>query len=172
MVAEAIFVKNPLQVSAGLRAAVLRLFGARIGRGTLIRNIRVKYPWNLEVGDRCWIGEGVWFHNQDRLTIGADTVISQETFVTTGSHEVARTMHLKTRPVRIGDGVWLTSRCIVQMGVEIGGNAVVTPGSVVHRSLEGGAVYGGNPAVLLRGRWPENPNGTSPPPVVQEWDGS
>src|SRR3954469_22523719 len=80
MVFEAIFVSNPLQISSSLRVSVLRLFGAKIGRKTTIRNVHVKFPWNLEVGDHSWVGERVWFHNQDRLIIGRDTVISQETF--------------------------------------------------------------------------------------------
>ncbi len=156
MCVEAFLVDNPLQVSSVLRVGVLRLFGARVGRGTIIRNIHVKFPWNLTIGERCWIGERVWIHNQDQVVIGDDTVVSQETFITTGSHDYARTMDLLTEPVRIGDGVWLTTRCIVQMGVEVGNNAIVTPGSVVHRSLPGGGVYGGNPAVFLRDRWRES----------------
>jgi putative colanic acid biosynthesis acetyltransferase WcaF len=153
MVLESIFVNNSLQPSTRIRVAVLRLFGAKIGRDTLIRNIHVKFPWNLEIGDRCWLGEGVWLHNQDRLTIAADSVISQQSFITTGSHDLKQTMDLVTRPITIGSGVWITSRCIVLAGVEIGDNAVLTPGSVASRALAAGGVYGGNPAKFLRPRW-------------------
>jgi putative colanic acid biosynthesis acetyltransferase WcaF len=153
MVLERIFVNNSLQPSTRIRVSLLRLFGAKIGRQTLIRNIHVKFPWNLEIGDRCWLGEGVWLHNQDQLFIGADSVISQQTFITTGSHDLTHTMDLETRPVWIGRGVWVTSRCIVLPGVRIGDNAVLTPGSVANRSLAGAGVYGGNPATLLRPRW-------------------
>ncbi len=166
MILEAVFVNNSLQPSTRVRAAVLRLFGARIRRDTFIRNIHVKFPWNLEVGDRCWLGEGAWLHNQDKLTIGADSVISQQSFITTGSHDSKRTMELVTRPVVIGRGVWVTSRCIVLAGVEIGDNAILTPGSVAHRSLPGGGVYGGNPAKLLRARW-EDDNLNSESPLTQ-----
>jgi putative colanic acid biosynthesis acetyltransferase WcaF len=153
MILERIFINNSLQPSTRLRTSLLRLFGAKIGRDTLIRNIHVKFPWNLQIGDRCWLGEGVWLHNQDKLTIGADSVISQQTFITTGTHDLKETMDLVTRPVCIGQGVWVTSRCIVLAGVEIGDNAVLTPGSVANRSLAGGGVYGGNPARFLRPRW-------------------
>jgi putative colanic acid biosynthesis acetyltransferase WcaF len=153
MVLERIFVNNSLQPSTQVRVRLLRLFGAKIGRETLIRNIHVKFPWNLEIGDRCWLGEGVCLHNQDKLVIGADSVISQQSFITTGSHDLKRTMDLITRPVSIGKGVWVTSRCIVLAGVEIGDNAVLTSGSVANRSLAGGGIYGGNPAIFLRPRW-------------------
>ena len=157
MVAEAIFVRNPLQVSTRLRVAVLRAFGAKIGRGVLMRDVHVKFPWNLEIGDRCWIGEKVWIHNQGQVTIGHDAVVSQETFITTGSHDIAETMDLIVKPVEIRDGAWVTSRCIIQMGVVIGKNTVVTPGSVVVKSLPSAKIYGGNPAAFIRDRWPEPP---------------
>ena len=150
---EFLLVTNPLQPSSRLRAMILRLFGARVGKNVILRpRLRVKFPWNLEIGDSCWIGEGVWIHNQDKVRIGNNTVISQETFITTGSHDIHGNMDLKTAPVVIGDGVWITSRCIVLPGVEIGNCAVVTPGSIVYKSLPGNALYGGNPAVFLRPR--------------------
>ncbi len=66
------------------RPSVLR---AEIGRSVVFRpRTRVKFPWKLHVGNRSWIGEGVWFHNQDHIFVGHDVVISQETFLTTGSH--------------------------------------------------------------------------------------
>ena len=157
MILERVFVNNSLQPSTRVRTTLLRLFGAKIGRDTLIRNIHVKFPWNLQIGDRCWLGEGVWLHNQDKITIGADSVISQQSFITTGTHDFRETMDLVTRPVRIGQGVWVTSRCIVLAGVEIGDNAILTPGSVANRSLAGGGVYGGNPARFLRPRWNDEP---------------
>ena len=76
-----------VHANSGEPAPTLR---RKIGRETLIRNIHVKFPWNLEIGDRCWLGEGVWLHNQDKLTIGADSVISQQSFITTGSHDLDR----------------------------------------------------------------------------------
>jgi putative colanic acid biosynthesis acetyltransferase WcaF len=62
-------------------------------------------------------------------------------------------MDLRVAPIVIEDGVWITSKCIVQMGVTIGRSAVVTPLSVVHRSLEPEGVYGGNPCRFLRKRF-------------------
>jgi len=88
-----------------------------------------------------------------RLTIEDNVVISQESFVTTGSHDIYGTMDLVIEPVTIRRGAWITTRCIVLQGVEVGENAVVTPGSVVNRSLPPDGIYGGNPARFVRGRW-------------------
>jgi putative colanic acid biosynthesis acetyltransferase WcaF len=133
---------------------MLRLFGARIGANVIMRpRLRVKFPWNLEVGDNCWIGEGVWIHNQDLVTVEDNVVVSQEAFITTGSHDIYESMDLVVKPVIIRQGAWVTTRCIVLQGVEIGQNAVLTPGSVANKSLPSGSIYGGNPAKFVRKRW-------------------
>ena len=104
--AELVLVTNPWQPSSRLRARVLRAFGAQIGEGVVLRpRLRVKFPWKLKVGDRSWIGEDVWIHNQAELTVGSDAVVSQGTFITTGSHDFSGDMSLRTRPVTIEDGV-------------------------------------------------------------------
>jgi|SRR5215213_198328 len=151
---EFLLISNPLQVSSTLRAWALRLFGASVGPKVIMRpRLRVKFPWNLRIGDNCWIGEGVWIHNQGLVTIEDNAIVSQDTFITTGSHDIYRSMDLVIKPVVIRRGAWLTSRCIVLQGVEVGENTVVTPGSVVRGSLLPNSVYGGNPAAFVRERW-------------------
>jgi putative colanic acid biosynthesis acetyltransferase WcaF len=154
MIIEYLLISNPLQISSTLRVWVLRQFGARIGANVIMRpRVRVKFPWNLQIGDNCWIGEGVWIHNQDLVTIEDNAVISQEAFITTGSHDVYRSMDLVIKPVVIRRGAWVTTRCIVLQGAEIGQNTVVTPGSVVRGPLLPDRIYGGNPAAFIRERW-------------------
>lgn len=154
-VVEACVINNKLNPSSTLRVALLRLFGAKIGKGCrFVHPLRVKAPWNLEVGEHCWFGVDVWLYNQASIRIGSHVCLSQGAFLTTGSHDVSETMDLRVAPIVIEDGVWITSRCVVQMGVRIGRSALVTPLSVVHRSLEPGGVYGGNPCRYLRPRFP------------------
>lgn len=151
---EIFFVTNPWQISSRLRVAVLRMFGAEIGNGVVFRpRTRVRFPWKLHVGDRSWIGEGVWIHNQDHVNIGHDVVISQDTFITTGSHAHRRDMALITRPITIDPGVWVTTRCIVLGGVHIGRSAVLAPGTVVKGDIAQNIVIG--PDGLLGPRFPE-----------------
>ncbi|WP_245965036.1 putative colanic acid biosynthesis acetyltransferase [Trinickia dinghuensis] len=154
-VVEACLINNKLNPSSALRVALLRLFGAKIGTGCcFVHPVRVKAPWNLEVGDHCWFGVDVWLYNQAPIRIGSHVCLSQGTFLTTGSHEASTTMDLRVAPIVIEDGVWITSKCVVQMGVRIGRSALVTPLSVVHCSLAPGGVYGGNPCRFLRSRFP------------------
>jgi putative colanic acid biosynthesis acetyltransferase WcaF len=153
---ETLLVSNPLVLSSAVRRWALRCFGARIGRGVIIRSrVRVKYPWKLSVGDWSWIGEGVWIDNHGYVHVGSHCVLSQEVFITTGSHDYLSTMDLIVEDVRVEDGAWLTARVIVNRGVNVGRSSLVTPGSVVTRDIPAGKIFGGAPAKFLKSRWEE-----------------
>ena len=151
---EACLINNRLIPFSWIRVVLLRLFGAKLGHGCrLLHAIRVKAPWNLEVGDNCWFGESVWIYNQELISIGSNVCISQGTFLSAGSHDVTTSMNLRVAPIVIEDGVWISSMCVIQMGVTIGRSAVVTPLSVVYKSLAPGSIYGGNPCKFIRFRF-------------------
>lgn len=154
-ITELLFLTNAWQPSSRLRVAVLRAFGATIGDGVIFRpRTRVKFPWKLHIGDRSWIGEGVWIHNQDQVTVGADVAISQEAFVTTGSHAHRRDMALITKPVNIGAGTWVTTRAMLLGGTTLGPNCLVTPMSVVKGQYPTNTIVAGNPAQIAGHRFP------------------
>lgn len=153
---ELLLVSNPWQISSRVRRAALVVFGATIGDGVILRpRLRVRFPWKLVIGDRSWIGEDVWLHNQADLKIGSDAVVSQGTFITTGSHAHRRDMALITRRVEIGDGAWVTARCVILGGSRIGTSAVITPGTVVSGDVPDGVVYGQAPGVVVGPRFTE-----------------
>jgi len=147
-VCELLFVASAWQISSRLRIAVLRAFGADIEKGVVMRpRIRVRFPWKLHIGADSWIGEGVWFHNQDHIYVGKDVVISQETMLTTGSHAYRTDMALITRPIAVEAGAWITSRCMILGGARIGQSALIeTMSLVTNVTIPPGEVWGGRPA--------------------------
>lgn len=157
-VCEWLFVTNALQISSAVRVAVLRAFGAEIGEGVVFRpRTRVKFPWNLHIGDHSWIGEGVWIHNQDHIHIANDVVISQDTFLTTGSHAHRRDMALVTRPIYIEAGAWITSRCVVLGGTRVGRSVLARPMTVVSGEIAPNAVVSGPDAAVVGTRFALEP---------------
>lgn len=70
------------------RISILRIFGAKIARGALIRHgVKIHWPWKLEVGENSWIGERAWILNLEEVKIGNNVCISQEVLLCTGSHD-------------------------------------------------------------------------------------
>ncbi len=143
-----------LHSMSGLRAKVLRLFGANIGRNVIIRpTARFTYPWKVEIGDYSWIGDDVVLYSLDRIHIGSHAVISQKSYLCTGSHDFqTRSFDLKTGTIHIGNGVWVAADCFVGPGVVIGANSIVGTRSTVLKSLASEQVCWGNPCKAQRER--------------------
>lgn len=141
---------------SGVKARLLRLFGAQVGAGLVIRpRVRIKYPWRLSVGDHCWIGQGAWIDNIEDVHIGSHVCVSQLVYFCTGSHDYRRRrFDLAARPIVVGDGAWIGARATLLPGVTIGANAIVAGGSVVTKSVDSATIVGGNPAKTIALRDP------------------
>jgi len=120
-----------------LRPIILRFFGATVGTGVSIRRgVRIHFPWNLEIGDNCWIGEEVWLINHEKITIGSDVCISQRSIICSGGHDYrSSTLEYAHKSVTIKDGAWVCLDAKVLPGVTIGECSVVSAGEIVRKSL-------------------------------------
>ncbi len=148
------FFQNPLSVSSTLKVILLGLFGAKIGKGVVIKpSVNIKYPWKLSVGDYSWIGEGVWIDNLDKVHIGPHCCISQGALLLCGNHNYKKaSFDLITEPIILEQGVWIGTKAVVCPGVVCQSHAVLSAGSVAIKNLEPYSVYQGNPAVKIRDR--------------------
>jgi len=120
-----------------LRSLILRIFGARVGTGVIIRRgVRVHFPWNLEIGNDCWIGEEVWFINHEKITLGSNVCISQRSIICSGGHDYrSASLEYAHKPVTIRDGAWVCLDAKVLPGVTIGECSVVSAGEIARKSL-------------------------------------
>ena len=123
--------------STGMRVALLRLWGASIGSGVQIRRgVRAHFPWNLTIGDNCWIGEEVWIINHEKVKIGNNVCISQRAIISSGSHDYkSLSLEFNHKPILIADGAWICLDAKVLAGVTIGECSVVSAGEVAQKSL-------------------------------------
>lgn len=150
----ALFFVNPLFPFRSPKPALLRLFGAKVGKGVVIHpRVNIKFPWKLTIGEHSWIGQRVWLDNLDRLTIGSNVVISQGAMLILGSHDYKKVDYpLITAPVVLEDGCWVGTGAIVLGGVTVKTHAVLSAGSVAGKDLEAYTIYRGNPAAPVRER--------------------
>lgn len=132
----------------GFRRFILRLFGAKIGQGVLIRpTARFTYPWKVEIGDYSWIGDDVVLYSLEQIHIGCHCVISQKSYLCTGSHDIQdAAFSLKTAEISVGNGVWIATDCFIAPGVQIGANAVIGTRSSVFSNIPAQQVCWGTPA--------------------------
>lgn len=149
MLVRSVFFQTPLPWPSVFRVALLRAFGAKMGVGGTVRaNVNISFPWRLTVGDYVWIGEDVGILTLAPVTIGSNVCLSQRAYLCTGSHDFRRNdFKLVTRPITIGDSVWIAAAAFIAPGVTVGTGAVVAAGSVVFADVPANAVVRGNPAV-------------------------
>lgn len=140
--------------SSGLRVFLLRLFGAKVGKGVVIKpSVNIKYPWNLSIGDYTWIGERVWIDNLVQVTIGSNVCVSQGAMLLCGNHNYKKsTFDLIVKPIALEDGSWVGAQSTVCPGVIMHSHSVLAVGSVASKDLDPYSVYRGNPAVKVSDR--------------------
>lgn len=149
-------------------------FGLAAGKGV---RLVIERPGTLRIGERVQLGDGceiaalggevaigpnVFFNRnctvvaRGRITIGSDCIFGPNVAVYDHDHgfdDRERPIWAQeptVAPVSIGSDVWIAANAVITAGVEIGDRVVVGANAVVTKSLASGAVYAGNPAVLVR----------------------
>ena len=136
------------------RRALLRLFGAKIGKGVIVRpTVRITYPWKVAIGDFSWIGDHVELYSLDRITIGSNSVVSQRSYLCTASHDIRDVAFpYVTGPIVICDQAWVAADVFVAPGVTVGRGAVVGMRSTVLNDVPASMIAVGAPAEVRRER--------------------
>lgn len=138
-----------------IKVFVLRLYGARVGLGLVIKpRVNIHFPWKLELGDHVWIGEDSNILNLEMIIIGSHSCISQRVLLCTGNHNFRDpNFSYLNESIIIGSGVWIGAGAIVCPGVSIGDEAVAFAGSVVTSDIAENNLVAGNPAIIRGKRW-------------------
>lgn len=149
-----LFIKNPYNPFSFVKIIVLKLFGANIQKGVLIKpGVNIKYPWFLNIGENTWIGESVWIDNLAQVIIGKNVCISQGAMLLTGNHNYKKSsFDLITGTITLEDGVWIGAKATVCPNVTCQSHSILAVNSVANKDLEAYWIYQGNPAKKIRKR--------------------
>lgn len=136
------------------RAAILRLFGARIARKVAIYpSVQIWLPAHLEMHEGATLGPGVNCYAMAPITIGKGAIVSQRAVLCAGSHDYRDpAFQLITRPITIGPKAWVAAEAFVGPGVTLGEGAVLGARGVAFRDLQPWTVYAGNPCAEVARR--------------------
>jgi putative colanic acid biosynthesis acetyltransferase WcaF len=138
----------------GFRRFLLRLFGAKIGKKVILRpTVTVTYPWKVSIGDYSWIGDDVVLYSLGEIKIGKNVVVSQRSYLCTGSHDYLQpNFPIFAKKIIIEDESWLATDVFVAPGIQIGKETVVGSRSSVYKDLPEGYICYGNPAKPIKKR--------------------
>lgn len=139
------------------------------GRVTNLRldeNSQLKVQGNFDIfyggdiicfpGGKLTLGSGFCNSNlilrcTQRIAIGEDVAISHNvTIMDSDAHEIMENNHEKTRPVVIGNHVWIGSGAKILKGVTIGDGAVVGAGAIVTHDVPANCAVAGAPAKVIK----------------------
>lgn len=133
---------------------MLRVFGADVSmKASIHPSANIDFPWRLKMGDYSSVGKDAWLYCLNCISIGKNSCIGQDVYILTGSHDISSShFDLVTKPITIGDGVWIATSSAVLPGVTLSDMTVVAAGSVVIKDTEKYDVVGGNPAKFIKKR--------------------
>lgn len=159
-IVQSILFKTSPQFFYAWRRFLLRSFGAKIGKNVIVRpTAHIQFPWKLSIGDYSWIGDEVVLYSLGEIEIGKNTVISQRSYICTGTHDYKREDFLiSSHKIVIEDECWLATDVFVAPGINIGKGCVVGARSTVLKDLPEGMICVGNPAKPIKKRLKINEN--------------
>ncbi len=107
----------------------------------------------IRIGDFCLIAPGVRISAAKSIHIGNNCMFAANVIISDsdwhGIYNRIRPFRC-TKPVVIGNNVWLGERVIVTKGVSIGDNSVVGAGAIVTKDIPANCVAAGNPAQVVK----------------------
>lgn len=129
------------------RCMLLRLFGAKIGKGVrAYQSARIWAPWNLVMEDYSCLGDFVDCYSVDKIHLGVRATVSQYSYLCSASHDYTkRSLPLITAPIHIGADAWVTADVFVGPGVSVGEGSVVGARSTITRDVPPWTVVAGSP---------------------------
>ena len=138
----------------GWRILILKLFGAKIGAGSIVyASSMIWAPWNLVLGERVCIGPNTNVYNPAPISIGDKVTISQGAQLCAASHDISYiNKPLITEPIEICSYVWMCADAFVCLGVKVGDGAIVGARACVFKDVDSWTVVGGNPAKFIKKR--------------------
>lgn len=153
IIQDTLFAWSP-HIFYGWRRFILRLFGAKIGKGVLIRStVKITYPWNIEIGDNSWIGEDNVLYSLGKITIGNNVALAHKVYINTGGHDYKKkSFDIFSEPVIIEDQCWITNDVYVAPGVTIGKGSIIAARSSVLKNIAEGKICAGTPAKEIKNR--------------------
>jgi maltose O-acetyltransferase len=122
------------------------------------------YGKNISIGENTFINMNCVFLDNNKIIIGKNCLIALSVQIYTATHPIKVIDRIKydetskhythyvtsTKPVTIGDNVWLGGNVTILPGVNVGSNVTIGAGSVVNKNIPDNVLAAGNPCKIVR----------------------
>lgn len=117
-------------------------------------NIRFDYGYNTHVGDNFYANFDCTILDVCKVEFGDNCFLAPGVQIYTATHPLHPTARNSGqeygKPISFGDNVWIGGRAVINPGVKVGDNVVITSGAVVTKDVPDNVVVGGNPARVIK----------------------
>lgn len=154
---DTLFFKTSLNPLTCWRVFLLKLFGAKIGKGCYISpKCTIFVPWNFEMGNYSSIDDYAYIKSRAKIKIGDYVSIANFVHIIPAGHNVrSRHFDSDTAPVNIKNGAFIGADTYISKGVTIGEMAVIGARSVVFKDIPNNTIAYGSPCQLKDKRIPD-----------------
>ncbi|MCM3268303.1 acyltransferase [Paenibacillus elgii] len=104
----------------------------------------------VEIGDKTFINRRTEFMCKQHIRVGSHCAISWDVSIMDTDYHTIMDGRPNTKPVIIGDHVWIGCKATILKGVTIGDGAIVAAGSVVAHDVPPRSVVAGVPAKVVK----------------------
>jgi maltose O-acetyltransferase len=119
------------------------------------------YGENISIGENTFVNTNCMFLDDNQIIIGKNGLIAPYVQIYTASHPLSAAERIfntnagtryktSTKPVKIGDNVWIGGNSVIMPGVTIGNNVTVGAGSVVTKDIPDNKLVFGNPCKIIK----------------------
>ncbi len=120
--------------------------------------VMVREPQNMEIGSNTSLNEFCYLHAKGGLKIGSNVRIAPAVKMFTFNHKFADRntpivdQGYETKPIEIGNDVWIGANAVILPGVKIGKGCVIGAGAVVSKDIPAYSIAVGVPAKVVKKR--------------------
>lgn len=138
-----------------LKRKLLISCGIQVGKNTkIVGPLYFGNVVNIKIGDNCWIGKNLSIDGNGYVEIGDNVDIAPHVVISTGGHKIGLSTHRAgegvINSIKIGNGCWIGTRCLIVNNSNVGSGVVVAAGSVIINNLSNNVLVAGIPAIVKR----------------------
>lgn len=112
------------------------------------------YGSNIKIGENFYANHNLMILDVDKVVFGDNVLVGPNCSFFTSVHPIEADLRIKgfgsSKPITVGDNVWICGSVTVLPGVNIGENSIIGAGSIVCKDIPANVLAVGNPCKVIK----------------------